>query len=210
MLTQPYTPSPARRCLLRQVCAALKVLAAGNSFQDVAFEPTRLRIPPVPCTKLSSPHNERAQNCYRRKFPTKSCHKTFTFFATFCSHKKRSWIFLVTPTISKGIVKSCPGRSKTPRSWCDQLETTIYREPISSYQNFGSLRLPRGADSSRLIYYKMKKRSAVRSRISSKLIFATCLGYFDRGYYGFCLTSLKMLVLIEGNKIWQLWNSVRV
>ena len=36
MLTQPYTPSPARRCLLRQVCAALKVLAGGNSFQDVA------------------------------------------------------------------------------------------------------------------------------------------------------------------------------
>ena len=33
---QPYTPSPARRCLLRQVCAALKVLAAGNFFQDVA------------------------------------------------------------------------------------------------------------------------------------------------------------------------------
>ena len=36
MLTQPYTPSPARRCLLRQVCAALKVLAGENSFQDVA------------------------------------------------------------------------------------------------------------------------------------------------------------------------------
>ena len=36
MRIQPYTPSPARRCLLRQVCAALKVLAAGNSFQDVA------------------------------------------------------------------------------------------------------------------------------------------------------------------------------
>ena len=36
MRIQPYTPSPARRCLLRQVCAALKVLAGGNSFQDVA------------------------------------------------------------------------------------------------------------------------------------------------------------------------------
>ena len=27
--------------------------------------------------------------------------------------------------------------------------------------------------------------SAVRSRISSKLIFAGCVGYFDRVYYGF-------------------------
>ena len=36
MMIQPYTSSPARRYLLRQVCTALKVLAAGNSFQDVA------------------------------------------------------------------------------------------------------------------------------------------------------------------------------
>ena len=46
-------------------------------------------------------HQSRAQNfhrpiasvhkkCYWPKFPTKRCHKTFTFFATFCSHKKRS------------------------------------------------------------------------------------------------------------------------
>ena len=47
----------------------------------------------------------------------------------------------------------------------------------------------------------MKKTSAVRSRISSKLIFASCVGYFDRAYYGFCVTSSRMLVLIEGDKI---------
>ena len=58
-------------------------------------------------------------------------------------------------------------------------------------------------------YYKMKM-SNVRSRISSKLIFASCVGYFDRAYYGFSVTSSRMLVLIEGNKICQMWNSVSV
>ena len=49
----------------------------------------------------------------------------------------------------------------------------------------------------------------MRSRISSKLIFASFVGYFDRAYYGFYVISSTMLVLIE-NKIWQLWNSVSV
>ena len=40
----------------------------------------------------------------------------------------------------------------------------------------------------------------MRSRISSKLIFASCVGYFDRAYYGF-MTSSRMLILIEGDKI---------
>ena len=48
---------------------------------------------------------------------------------------------------------------------------------------------------------KMKKTSAVRSRISSKLISASCVGYFDRAYYGFYVTSSRMLVLTEGDKI---------
>ena len=50
-------------------------------------------------------------------------------------------------------------------------------------------------------YYKIKKTLPVRSRISSKLIFARCVGYFDRAYNGFYVTSSRMLVLIEGNKI---------
>ena len=33
----------------------------------------------------------------------------------------------------------------------------------------------------------------MRSRISSKLIFASCVGYFDRTYYGFYVTSSRML-----------------
>ena len=33
-----------------------------------------------------------------------------------------------------------------------------------------------------------KKTSAVRSRISSKLIFASYVGYFDREYHGFNVT----------------------
>ena len=48
---------------------------------------------------------------------------------------------------------------------------------------------------------RIKKTSAVRSRISSKLIFASCVGYFDRAYYGFYVTSSWMFVFFEGNKI---------
>ena len=45
-----------------------------------------------------------------------------------------------------------------------------------------------------------KKTSAVRSRISSKLTFASCVGYFDRAYYGFYVTPSRMLVLFEEDK----------
>ena len=41
----------------------------------------------------------------------------------------------------------------------------------------------------------------MRWRISSKLIFASCVGYVDRAYYGFYVTSSRMLVLTEGDKI---------
>ena len=41
----------------------------------------------------------------------------------------------------------------------------------------------------------------MRSRISSKLILASCVGYFDRAYYGFYVTSSRMFVLIEEDKI---------
>ena len=41
----------------------------------------------------------------------------------------------------------------------------------------------------------------MRSRISPKLIFASCVGYFDSAYYGFYVTSSRILVLIEGDKI---------
>ena len=40
----------------------------------------------------------------------------------------------------------------------------------------------------------------MRSRISSKLTFASCVGYFDRAHYGFYVTSSRMLVLVEGKK----------
>ena len=45
MLIQPYTSSPALRCLLRQVCAALKVLAAGNSFSGMTNTPPHSTSP---------------------------------------------------------------------------------------------------------------------------------------------------------------------
>ena len=41
----------------------------------------------------------------------------------------------------------------------------------------------------------------MRSRISSKLIFASFVGYFARVSYGFYVTSSRMLVLIEGDRI---------
>ena len=56
----------------------------------------------------------------------------------------------------------------------------------------------------RYLVQNKKKTSAVRSRISSKLIFASCVGYFDRAYYGFYVASSRMLYLIvltEGDKI---------
>ena len=43
----------------------------------------------------------------------------------------------------------------------------------------------------------------MRSRISSRIIFASCVGFFDRAYYGFYVTS-RMLVLIKGDKIWNI------
>ena len=47
----------------------------------------------------------------------------------------------------------------------------------------------------------------MRSRISSKLIIASCVGYSDHTYYEFYVTSSRMFVLTEGDKIGQLWNS---
>ena len=38
----------------------------------------------------------------------------------------------MTPTISKGILKSYPGRSKTPRSWRDQLDTTVVSQNLAT------------------------------------------------------------------------------
>ena len=46
----------------------------------------------------------------------------------------------------------------------------------------------------------MKKASAVRSRILSKLIFAGCVEYVDRAYHGFYVTSSTMLVLIISDR----------
>ena len=37
--------------------------------------------------------------------------------------------------------------------------------------------------------------------MSLKLIFAICVGYFDRAYDGFYVISSRMLVLIDENKI---------
>ena len=56
----------------------------------------------------------------------------------------------------------------------------------------------------------IKKTSAVRSRISSEIIFASCVGYFGRAYYVFYVTTSRMEGRIEGDKIWQLWKSVNV
>ena len=54
------------------------------------------------------------------------------------------------------------------------------------------------------VYKKTHKTSAIRSRISSKLMFASCVWFFDRAYYGFHMTSWR--IYTEGNKMWQAWN----
>ena len=43
-----------------------------------------------------------------------------------------------------------------------------------------------------ILLLRNEKTSAVRSRISSKLIFASYVACFDRAYYGFYVTSLRM------------------
>ena len=45
------------------------------------------------------------------------------------------------------------------------------------------------------------KASAVSLTISSKLIFASYVRYFDLAYYGFYVTSSKMSVLLERKKM---------
>ena len=55
---------------------------------------------------------------------------------------------------------------------------------------------------SNVTHFINNKTSAVmRSRISSNLIFASCVGYFDRAYYGSYVTSSRTLILIEEDKI---------
>ena len=54
-----------------------------------------------------------------------------------------------------------------------------------------------------------EKTWAVRSRISSKLIFARCVRYLDRTYDGFYVNSSGMFVLTKGDILWQLWDAVR-
>ena len=83
-------------------CAACQVERAGEGMrvrffalawgwpERLNFEPTRLRIPPVPCTKFSSPHNARAQKVLLTKVSDQKLPENFNFFTTFCSHKNRS------------------------------------------------------------------------------------------------------------------------
>ena len=58
---------------------------------------------------------------------------------------------------------------------------------------FSEIHLDMFTTEEHLYKIRIKKTSAVRSRISSQLIFASCVGYFDRAYYGFYVTSSRML-----------------
>ena len=81
------------------------------------------------------------------------------------------------------------------------------------YYNRRVFRDPSGHDYRGALYNKdIRKTPRVRWRISSTCIFASCVGYFDRLHYGFYVTSSRLLsiVLIEGNEISQMWNSVGV
>ena len=94
----PYTPSAARRCCCDRAaaaaaaatdrCAALKVLAAGNSFQDVAtFSGMSVTTAETSfhhfCKKFSSPHNERATKVILTKVPDQKFPKNFYFSRNF-------------------------------------------------------------------------------------------------------------------------------
>ena len=154
-------------------------------------------------------------------------------FFGFLSHQ----VSLVTPTLSKGIVKSYQGRSKTPISWCSQLDTTILSRYVAMqhsghpsyhvgptlgawytlkyktiqlwdrrFHRYSSLHAASDTSMRVLRVLLLEKTSAARSRISSELIFASCVGYFGRANYRFYM-NLTMLVLNEGGTISQLRNS---
>ena len=53
------------------------------------------------------------------------------------------------------------------------------------------------------IYFELKERPAVRSRISSKLVFASWIWYYgtlDRAYDGFHVTSMNIFSVLRGTK----------
>ena len=88
------------------------------------------------------------------------------------------------------------------------------------------------------ILQKLKYTPAVRSNILSKLIFASCVWYSDRAYYGLCvlikdigrrlplqlqcsyqgqqgdvrqsLRAETIKPVSEGDKIWQLWKEIYI
>ena len=53
----------------------------GSDLELLNFEPTRLRIPSVPSTKLSSPHNERAQKVLLTKVSDQKLPQNFHFLS---------------------------------------------------------------------------------------------------------------------------------
>ena len=54
-----------------------------NQTELLNFQPTRLRIPPDPCTKLSSPHNELAKKVLLTKVSDQKLPQNFHFFRNF-------------------------------------------------------------------------------------------------------------------------------
>ena len=53
----------------------------GGDLELLNFEPTRLRIPSVPSTKISSPHNERAQKVLLTKVSDQKLPQNFHFLS---------------------------------------------------------------------------------------------------------------------------------
>ena len=109
--------------------------------------------------------------------------------------------FLVTPTTSKGIVKSYPGRSKTPMSWRDQLDTSnVSQYPATQISGHSGYHVGPSLSAWYIIDKNVSRDLGIRRNSSLQTAWDTSTGR----------TLGFMWPHLEGNKIWQVGNSVGV
>ena len=113
-----------------------------------------------------------------------TCHGT--------KHKRAQWAFYVPRSLQSWV-------STTHRSYSQLTFFNIKKHYIKYLALYVlCLTMPTIQEQSKHLRSLMSASYIIKwkTRISSKLIFASCVGYFDRAHYGF--------------KVLQLWNSVNV
>ena len=88
---------------------------------------------------------------------------------------------------------------------CPPFRFTVYFLPEQAQR---ATYAARGAK--RLVYVIKWKNVSCEITISSKLIFASCVGYFDRAYYGFYVTSSRCMNHTKTQKLQLLPTPLRL